>query len=274
MLNGDLSATWKWSDNVNFYGRVATGFRAPSIQGRILFTFTDTPDLSVADSEKVLSFEAGVKADFWDRRGRASFGLYHYTVDGQQLIAVGGASNTAILLNADKSVGQGFELDLQAYATDHLLVTLGLSYNDTEIQDDDLVVATCGSGCTVTDPVPAPGFANIDGNPLPQAPKWISNLTARWSVPMGEGEFFVYTDWSYRSGANFFLYESKEFRGKSLLDGGLRVGYDWNYGNYELALFGRNILDREVIVSGIDFNNFTGMVNEPRTWGLEFTGRF
>jgi iron complex outermembrane receptor protein len=274
MLNGDLSATWKWSDNVNFYGRVATGFRAPSIQGRILFAFTNTPELSVADSEKVLSFEAGVKADFWDRRGRASFGLYHYTVDGQQLIAVGGASNTAILLNADKSVGQGFEFDLQAYATDHLLLTWGLSYNDTEIQDDNLVVATCGSGCTVTDPVPAPGFANIDGNPLPQAPKWISNLTARWGVPMGNGEFFVYTDWSYRSGANFFLYESKEFRGKSLLEGGLRVGYDWNYGNYEVALFGRNILDREVIVSGIDFNHFTGMVNEPRTWGLEFTGRF
>ena len=62
--------------------------------------------------------------------------------------------------------------------------------------------------------------------------------------------------------------------GKSLLEGGLRVGYNWNYGNYEVALFGRNITDREVIVSGIDFNNLTGMVNEPRVWGLEFTGRF
>jgi iron complex outermembrane receptor protein len=223
----------------------------------------------------VLSFEAGVKADFWDSRGRVAFGVYHYTVDGQQLIAVGGAFNTAILLNADKSVGQGFELDAQAYLTDHLLVTWGLSYNDTEIQDEDLAVAPCGGGCTVLDPAgPVPGTVLIDGNPLPQAPKWISNITARWSVPMGQGEFFVYTDWSYRSQTNFFLYESEEFRGKPLLEGGLRVGYDWHFGNRELALFGRNITDREVIVSGIDFNNLTGMVNEPRVWGLEYTGRF
>jgi iron complex outermembrane receptor protein len=84
MLNGDISATWRFSDNVNFYGRIATGFRAPSIQGRILFAFTDTPELSIADSEEVLSFEAGVKAEFWDRRARLDFGVYHYTDDGQQ----------------------------------------------------------------------------------------------------------------------------------------------------------------------------------------------
>ena len=33
----DLSATYAVNDDVNLYGRVATGFRAPSIQGRILF---------------------------------------------------------------------------------------------------------------------------------------------------------------------------------------------------------------------------------------------
>jgi iron complex outermembrane receptor protein len=271
----DLSGTWSPSEHLNFYGRIATGFRAPSIQGRILFAFTNTPELSVADSEEVLSFEAGVKADFWDRRGRVSFGVFQYTVDGQQLIAVGGASNTAILLNADETVGRGFELDVQAYLTDHLLVTLGVSNNHTEINDDDLAVAPCGGGCTVTDPAgPVPGTVLIDGNPLPQAPEWVTYLTARWAVPMGAGEFFVHTDWSYRSEVNFFLYESEEFRGKSLLEGGLRVGYNWNYGDYEVAFFGRNILDEEAIVGGIDFNNLTGFVNEPRLWGLEFTARF
>ena len=278
MLSWDLSGTWSWNENVNFYGRIATGFRAPSIQGRILFAFTNAPELSVADSEEVLSFEAGVKADFWERRARVSFGVFHYTVDGQQLIAVGGASNTAILLNADKTVGRGFELDAQAYVTDHLLLTLGLSHNDTEIQDDSLAVAPCGGGCTVTDPTVVRNgqtLAAIDGNPLPQAPKWVYNVTARYSLPLANGnEFYVYTDWSYRSEVNFFLYEAEEFRGESLLEGGLRVGYNWNYGDYEVAVFGRNILDREAIVGGIDFNNLTGFVNEPRIWGLEFTARF
>ena len=32
--------------------------------------------------------------------------------------------------------------------------------------------------------------------PLPNAPKWITNVTARYAIPVGNGEFFVYTDWA------------------------------------------------------------------------------
>ncbi len=116
---------------------------------------------------------------------------------------------------------------------------------------------------------------SIDGNSLPNAPKWIGNLTARYGIPMGDGtEFFVFTDWAYRDEVNFFLYESAEFHGDALVEGGLRVGYNWEYGNKEVALFGRNITDAEELVGAIDFNNLTGFVNEPRLWGVEFTARF
>jgi iron complex outermembrane receptor protein len=196
-------------------------------------------------------------------------------VDNQQLNAVGGALNQTILLNADKTVGQGFEVDFDAYVTDALMVTFGASYNDTEIQDEDLAVAPCGSGmCTVTDPVVG-GLAYIDGNPLPQAPKWVYNATARYGLPVGDaGEFYVFTDWAYRSSVNYFLYEAVEFRSKDLLEGGLRVGYSWNNGQYDLALFGRNILDEVQAVGAIDFNNLTGFVNEPRIVGVEFKASF
>ena len=204
--------------------------------------------------------------------------MFRYEVDGQQLIAVGGATNQANLLNADKSVGQDFELDLEALLTDNLRVTLGSGYNDTEIDDPALAVAVCGGGCTVTDPLVTIGggtFALIDGNSLPQAPEWVHNLTARYDIPTGgDRGFYVYTDWAYRSAVDFFLYDSPEFRGRSSLEGGLRVGYQWGYGDYEVALFGRNITDEVRVVGGIDFNNLTGFLNEPRTWGLEFTARF
>ncbi|WP_407354138.1 TonB-dependent receptor [Luteimonas sp. R10] len=275
-VSWDLSGVFAMNDDVNFYARVAKGFRAPSIQARLLFQAVPQP--SVADSEEALSFEAGVKADLWDRRARVGFNVFRYDVDDQQIIAVGGARNEAILLNADKTRGQGFELDLEAYLAENLLVTFGSSYNDTEIDDPDLAVAPCGGGCTVLDPAnpdPArPGTVLIDGNPLPQAPEWVHTLTARYGVPVGGGEVFVYTDWAYRSAVNFFLYESVEFRSKSLLEGGLRVGYNWNYGDYEVALFGRNITDTTRVVGAIDFNNLTGFLNEPRTYGVEFTARF
>ena len=73
---------------------------------------------------------------------------------------------------------------------------------------------------------------------------------------------------------SFFLYDSLEFVGKPLVEGGLRLGYNWADGTQEVALFGRNITDKMYIVGGIDFNNLTGFINEPRTLGLEFSAKF
>ncbi|MEZ5464571.1 MAG: TonB-dependent receptor [Lysobacteraceae bacterium] len=272
-VSWDLSATWALDENTNLYGRVARGFRAPSIQGRLLFGDI----VSVADSETVLSWELGYKTEFWNRRARANIAIYRYTADNQQLTAVGGATNFNTLINADKSVGQGIELDFEALLGDNLLVTLGGSYNDTEIRDDTLAVAPCGGGCTVLDPIVTVGgvpLALINGNPLPNAAKWIGSLTARYGIPMENGEFYVYTDWAYRGEVSFMLYESAEFIGDPLLEGGLRLGYSWGDGRYDLALFGRNILDETDVVGGIDFNNLTGFVNEPRLFGIEFKAGF
>jgi iron complex outermembrane receptor protein len=280
-ITWDVSGTWSVNDDTNLFVRVAKGYRAPSIQGRILFSSSnvDSELITVGDSETIISYEAGVKTSLFDDRTRVSFTVYKYTMDNQQLTAVGGVTNFNKVINADKTDGQGFELDLDAYLTDHLLVTLGVSYNDTEINDSGLSTAPCGGGCTVRDPLAPPpagtlGEVSIDGNRLPQSPEWIANLTARWGMPVGNGEFFVFTDWAYRSEVNFFLYESEEFTGKALTEGGLRIGYNWNDGKQELAAFGRNITDEIRAVGGIDFNNLTGFINEPRRFGVEFMTRF
>ncbi len=107
---------------------------------------------------------------------------------------------------------------------------------------------------------------------LPQAPEWIANFTLRYGIPLSNGELFAYTDWSYRSEVNFFLYESTEFTGKELLEGGLRVGYNWSEGKYEAAAFARNITDEVVAVGAIDFNNLTGFLIEPRIVGFTVQG--
>ena len=277
--SGDVSASYALDRTTNVYGRVATGFRAPSIQGRLLFGDT----LSVAKSEKVTSYEAGIKGDFLDRRARASASVFSFTVKDQQLTAVGGAANFNQLVNAAKSVGSGAEFDLQALVTDQLLLTLGGSYNKTKIRDANLRVDACGSGCTVLDPITSPvnpaigKFAptvSIDGNPLPQAPKVTLNFSARYGMPVAGGEFYVLTDWVYRGAVNFFLYEATEFKGKALLEGGLRAGYNFGQGKYEAAAFVRNIADKTVVVGGIDFNNLTGFINEPRTFGVSFKANF
>jgi iron complex outermembrane receptor protein len=267
-VNWDLSGTYKLNNDVNLYARVATGFRAPSIAAA-----SASVPITVADAETITSYEAGIKADLFERRARASFSLYDYDVKNQQLTVVGGNTNVTKLINAKKTLGQGAEFEIEGIVTPALHLSASASYNFTEIKDPSLSVNKCAQ-CTITDPMTSAGRVDINGNPLPQAPHWILNASARYGVPVGDGEFFVYTDWSYRSKMNFFLYEATEFVGKPLTEGGLRVGYTWADGKYEAAVFGRNILDQRRITGAIDFNNLTGFTNEPRVWGVQFKGNF
>ncbi len=269
-FSGDISINHYVSDDVNLYARVARGFRAPSIQGRVLFGDI----VSVADSETILSVEGGAKMTFSDR-ARLNVSVYSYEVSDLQLTAVGGQTNFNTLINADEATGFGIELDGEFLLTDELIVSFGLGYNDTDIDDENLAIQPCGGGCRVLDPVgDIDGTVSINGNSLPQSPEVTANATVRWGREIGPGELYVFGDWFYRDDVVFFLYESAEFQGDALSELGLRVGYNWDDGKQEVALFGRNITDEEELVGGIDFNNLTGFVNEPRFWGAEYRYSF
>ena len=73
---------------------------------------------------------------------------------------------------------------------------------------------------------------------------------------------------------NLFLYESAEFHTDNQHEAGLRVAYINYDGNYEVGVFGRNVTDQDNIKGAVDFNNLTGFVNEPRTFGVDFKINF
>jgi iron complex outermembrane receptor protein len=278
-VSWDVSALFRVSDQFNLYGRLASGFRAPTIQGRDV-AFFGSP--SVADSETITSIEAGFKSDLAGNRVRLNGAVFYYEIKDQQLSAIGGGGNFVQLVNADKGTGMGFDLDLEFLATDNLLLTAGLSYVDTEIQDDTLTILPCGAVlgvapgfCTVRDPVNPNFTAVVDGNSFTQAPDYIATITARYGIPIGDNsEFFFYTDWAFQGETQFFIYESAEYFSDDTFEGGARIGYSHDGGKWELALYGRNITDEENVKGGIDFNNFTGFDNEPRIVGLSFKARF
>ncbi len=189
-VSWDATALYQATEDVNVYGRVARSFRAPSIQGRVLFGDA----LSIADTEKIISYEGGFKTQF-QRRARANVSVFYYQMDDQQLTAVGGTQNFNTLLNADKTTGVGFEADIEVRPHDQVWVTAGASYNKTEIDDPSLGVAPgAAPGLTVLDPaVPGnPGVVSINGNLLPNAPEWVFNGTLRASAPVRDaGEVFL-----------------------------------------------------------------------------------
>ncbi|MEJ2275007.1 MAG: TonB-dependent receptor, partial [Woeseiaceae bacterium] len=209
----------------------------PSIQGRDL-AFGGPP--STALSETITSAEIGFKSNLSNNRVRLNGAVFYYQVDDQQITAVGGVSNAIQLVNADKANAFGFDFDLDALLTENLLLQLAVGYNDTEIDDPNLRIPTCGSGaCTVVDDLDVDGFAIVDGNPLPNAPEWNYNIRLQYSVPMSAGELYFATDWMFQS-----------------------------------DIFGRNITDEENLKGVIDFNNNTGFVNDRRIWGATFAYYF
>jgi iron complex outermembrane receptor protein len=267
----DLSALQEINPDINLYARVARGYRAPAIQGRILFT----RNVTTAKSEKTMSYEGGIKTLLFDRKLRFNLDVYYFKTKDLQLSAIGGATNANLLLNAEAVKGHGVELEMEARPVRGLTLTGGLSYNIAKIHDRGLTVASCAAPCTVLDPVVIPGapaIVSIDGNQLPQAPKWTINWTAGYEFPVGPGSIYAYTDWYYRSKIQFFLYRSVEFSDDGEVQGGLRIGY--RTGRYDIAGFVRNITNDKSAESGIDFNNLTVMVNEPRIWGVEAGVKF
>lgn len=278
-ISWDLSALFNISEGFNVYGRVARGFRGPTIQGRdVAFAaFSGATDVqTIADSETIQSFELGFKSESSDGRARFNAAAFYYTIDDQQFSIIGGVNNSNQVINADQGRGLGFEADLSWQATDNFFLQAGFGYVDTEIQDDTLATATCGSGlCTPTDPRNALGQALIDGNKFPNSPALTANVFAEYVYPMATGaQLFINTDWAVQGATNIFLYEAEEFSTNGNFEGGLSAGYRTADGRYTASVFARNITDEVNLKGAIDFNNLTGFVNEPRTFGVALGANF
>ena len=267
-VSWDVALAYGTGDDAQVYGRVASGFRAPTIQDRI----ADDVEITTADSETIMSYEIGYKA-LWDR-ARFNVAAFYYVIDDMQLVAVGGADNSTSLLNADEGVGYGIELEVDFAVTENLILSAGYGYNDTEIDDDTLSVPG-GPLVTVLDPLDANGFAIIDGNPFQHAPEWTANIEIDYTHPLASGnELYLFSDWKFKGETNDFLYESIEYVTDTQYEGGLRFGYRNVDRNFNIGFFGRNITDEDNAIGGIDFANLVGYVNEPRVYGVEASYSF
>jgi outer membrane receptor protein involved in Fe transport len=276
-VSWDVSGEYSLDEDTNLYARVATGFRAPSIQGRNLAFGSG---FSTARSETVLSYEAGVKTLLDDKKIRLNFDGFSYYISHMQLTAIGGSSNLTTLLNAHGGLAYGLEADGEYDPTDDLVFTAGASWNHTEIHDGTVTVNPCGAvagsslaslSCTPLTPYnAATGTVGINGNPFPNAPEYFASMTARYSYPLEDGaQLYAFTDWSLQGYTNFFIYRSAEFKSNGNYQGGLRIGYIAPDKVWEASIYARNITDKKNLQGAIDFDNLTGFVGDPRVIGVE-----
>lgn len=270
----DLSVLYKATPDLNLYARVARGFRGPTIQGR---SAVFNSDFTTANAETNTSFEAGLKSTFLNHKGHFNLSGFYYTVKNIQLN--GNDSNgNGVLFNADKAKGYGMEAEFDIAPVQGLKFNAGLSLLHTEINDRRVYAQVCALNgvvvCTVLNPTIKIGnntFAQIDGNPLPNAPKYNINLGARYEVPAGPGKLFVAGDFNKQGSTSFVLYKSAEFNSNGSFELGLKGGFTTD--RLEFAVYVRNVTNQHNLIGGIE-NYLAGVYNEPRIVGGSISAHF
>jgi iron complex outermembrane receptor protein len=273
----DVSALYQVNPDVSLYARVAKGFRGPTIQGR---SAVFNSDFTTANSETNTSWEAGFKSSLFGDTLRLNASGFYYTVRNIQLNG-NDANGNGVLFNADKAVGYGLEGQADWRPVRNLTLSLGASWLHTEIKDKRVYAQVCALAgvvvCTVQDPtikVGANTFAQINGEPLPNAPTYNFNATARYDMPVSDSaKVFISTDWNIQGYTQFVLYRTKEFSSKGNFEGGLKVGYSGGNGRYEIAAFARNITN-EKNLKGVIENYMAAVYNDPRIIGVSLSGKY
>jgi iron complex outermembrane receptor protein len=274
----DASLLYRATSDLSFYGRVARGFRGPTIQGRsAVFGSAYT----TANSETNTSGEIGLKSVFLDNKVHFNLTGFYYVVKNMQLN--GNDSNgNGVLFNADKGKGYGMEAELEARPVQNFRFNVGFSWLHTKIEDPTVFAQAGAVGGvlaeTVLNPVigtgTGPRFARIDGNPFPNAPKYNLNLSGRYDFPIDEkSRLFIGADFNMQGKTNYVLYRTIEYTANGNFELGGKIGYA--FGRYEAAFFVRNLTNEKNLVNVIDTNNYrAGIYNDPRTFGIQLSGSF
>ena len=214
-------------DHIMLYGTYAEGFK----DGSFFSDVTVALSTGSFDSEVVKNYEGGFKTTFWG--GRANLNATYFTTDFSNLQTTFLMGQQLILLS-DDAESDGFEVGLALAPTDQLSLRFDYAYLDAKFV----------SG------------ANI-GNRLPRAPK--NSYTARGNYNWSSGPWDFSFDASYAyQGPSFIDSENVEPPGIHALTkvSKLDLNFAIAYKNWELSIWGKNLLDDKIMVEGNNFTTF------------------
>jgi iron complex outermembrane receptor protein len=285
----DTQPSWEGSlnyavdPNVNVFARVSHGFRGPTIQGR---NAVFSSAFVTATSETITSYEAGFKSNLFGNTLRFNATGFYYKVKNIQLNG-NDANNNGLLFNANQAQAWGGEAELTWRPVRDFTLGLGGSVLHTEINDSRVYTPVCflngAVTCTVLNPtitvrnaagVATAVLAQINGNALPNAPKYQLDANARYDFPLGNGgKLFVGGDVTLQGYTSFVPYKTVEYTSDGTFEAGVKAGYTAPDGKYEFAVFSRNVTNEKNLKGVLDNYN-AAVFNDPRIIGVSLSGKF
>lgn len=267
-FNWSATLDFKVNDEVMTYGRIATGYKAGGMNAR-----------SANDGykpEDLISYELGVKSEFFGRRLRlnaAVFYVDHEDMQTQQFEAgsAGARSNT---VNAGQAEYRGLEAEFEALLTDRLTLSGSFGYLDRDFKE-----------FWIRDPL-TDQSEDIADSARDTHSKTTASAALQYDLPrLPIGRLSARLEYNYRAKYYSFvttvgtpLNESIINDGRGLLDARLTLSeIGFGGANVSFALWGKNLIDEEYRAFGIDFGalGFAGNVyGEPLSYGVDLNIRF
>ncbi len=269
---GNLTVDYRASDDVNFYARVARGYRSGGFNARQATILASNFGLQPFNNETIWSYEAGVKTEFANRV-RLNAGVFYNTYKNLQVTVpvpiVGTGSFGTAVANAGKVDYSGFELEGQVKVSDNFWFDGNLGYTHKNYKEFNSI-NNAGVPTNIASII-SPGYA----------PDWTGTIAANAKFPLGEsGNVTARVGYNYTS--DFVLFtnpitapfqQQTNGDGRGLVDAQLR--FDGFLGdrvkNLSLTFWGKNLTDREYRVRSVDFGQLgfaTVIYGEPRTFGV------
>ncbi|WP_332818232.1 TonB-dependent receptor [Sphingopyxis sp.] len=259
-FNPELNILYKFQPDFSVYGRVATGFKSGGINDTAA---TNAAFMTPYNPEKLTSFELGVKYGGFGNALNLSAAVYHSIYKDFQAGVFVPSLVTTNIINAGKAKFTGFEVEGTLRPVEGLSFNFGGGYVDARYTDFILP-----DGTDVTDTYV-----------LSRVPKWNYQLGALYRHEVGVGRLETSLNYSWRSSQFSSITPDPLAKMPSygLLDGRIalteiELGGD---ATAELALWGKNLTDKEYKVSAINLGVLTlGQYGDPRSFGGELRIRF
>ena len=247
---------------VMIYGSVSRGFNAGFFNQSSLAGFANTDQNPEVKPEFLTAYEAGVKADLFDRHVRVNLSGFQYDYKSiqQQIVA----ASATITVNAGDARIRGFDFEVIVQPVRSLTLGLSGTYLDTKVVKYDSApnyVAQPNGGVITA------GSLDAKGNRIINAPDWSYTGSLSHDLYTGIGKFTTSADVNYR--------------GKMYIDFGnhfdvptryvVNVTERWTSNDETLfaSLWVKNLLDKRYDYSAAILTP-TGVVGQaapPRTYG-------
>jgi iron complex outermembrane receptor protein len=275
---GDVS--YQWTDNTMTYFRISRGFQSGTVNGRATY-----PELfKTVEPEKLWAYEGGVKSQWLDKRLRLNLDgfLSEYT-DQQVTVFRSSPTSGAVssLENAGASEFWGFELEMVALPLREVEAILNYSYINTKYLKYQEQKFTA-QGQPVFGPNGEPIYQNAANlNQVPLAPDHTITVGLTYTAPpTSVGVFSAHVDgyWQDSMVTHSAPPQYDACPSYVVFNGRLQfMDIPLQKGSLDIALYSRNLFNRQYRVFGIDLGGLGYTVDnygDPRTFGVQLTYNF